>query len=246
MIRQRNAWDSVAVTMVFLLCTSFCLMSSAQTFPLRATETTESQPTAPKPLRSFDSSFIDRTVDPCNDFYKFACGNWTRANPVPADEERVWISGQMNDRNFYLLYAELKQASISPATPLQRQYGAFFTACMDADQANTLGRTPLALTMTAIQALADKRDLARFLGDSRYLGQGLFTLTVEQDEKDSQKQLPTLRQAGLTLPTPEYYLSNDERQRATLVRTEAISRASSDYSGMGRIKRLSRHKTWSK
>ncbi len=217
MIRQRNAWDSVAVTMVFLLFTSFCLMSSAQTFPLRATETTESQPTAPKPLRSFDSSFIDRTVDPCNDFYKFACGNWTRANPVPADEERVWISGQMNDRNFYLLYAELKQASVSPATQLQRQYGTFFTACMDADQANTLGRTPLALTMTAIQALADKRDLARFLGDSRYLGQGLFTLTVEQDEKDSQKQLPTLRQAGLTLPTPEYYLSNDERQRATLV-----------------------------
>ncbi len=215
-LHQRVAWKNVVV-MALLLLTSFGPTSSAQTLPPQTSEPTDSQPTAPRTLHSFDASLIDRTVDPCHDFYKFACGSWTKANPVPGDEERVWISGQMNDRNFYLLYTELKQASVSPATPLQRQYGTFFAACMNVDQANTLGKAPLEPTLTAIQAIADKRELARFLGDQRYLGRGWFTLTVEQDERDSRKQLPTLRQAGLTLPTPDYYLSGDERQTATLI-----------------------------
>jgi putative endopeptidase len=177
---------------------------------------TKDLPIAPKALRSLDPSFIDTAVNPCDDFYKYACGTWVKENPVPPDQERVFIGSQMDDRDFYLLYVQLKRAAESSSTPLQRQYGTFFGACMNADQANLLGTKPLQSTLTAIDSIASKAHVAEFLGNRKFLGAGFFSLTVEQDDKDAQKQNPTLRQAGLTIPTPDYYLHTDDQQAATL------------------------------
>ena len=66
-------------------------------------------------------------------FYKYACGGWTKANPVPADQERVMVFGQMNDRDFYLIYQQLRQAAEAPATLLQKQYGTFYAECVDTE-----------------------------------------------------------------------------------------------------------------
>ena len=37
---------------------------------------------------SLDTQFLDRSADPCVDFYKFACGNWNKLNPIPPDQAR--------------------------------------------------------------------------------------------------------------------------------------------------------------
>ena len=73
------------------------------------------------------------------------------------------------------------------------------------------------------QALRSKGEQARPLSDSRYLARGFLTLTVEQDAKDSEKQLSTVRQAGLTLPAPDYYLSGDAGRRPPCPTTGSIS-----------------------
>ncbi len=199
--RAHTRW---LLALALALFFGIALQLTAQTANLTATE---SAPAAVPPmLQAFNTAWIDKAVDPCTDFYRFACGNWLKANPLPADQERIMVFGQMNDRNFYLLYKQLHQAAVSPSTPLERQYGAFFAACMDADQANALGSKPLQPTLQAIDALTDKAQLAAFLSDKRYLGEVFFTFTVEQDDKDAQQQIPTLQQGGLTLPGPGDYL----------------------------------------
>lgn len=183
---------------------------------LLSAQQAEKSPVAPKALHSMETSFIDLDVNPCEDFYKYARGGWIKQNPVPPDQERVAVFLQTDDQNEYRLYLQLKAAAASPRIPLQKQYGTFYAACMNTTQSDSLGTKPLQPTLAAIDALRNKSQIAGFLGNQNLLGAGLFSPTVTQDDKDAQKQSPTLRQGGLTLPTPDYYLQTGDRQAATL------------------------------
>ena len=168
-----------------------------------------SKPTEPRAIKSFDPAAIDKTADPCVDFYQYACGNWVKNNPIPADQV-IWARSfsQLRERNRYLLWQELDAAAKDPKTPLQKQYGDYFAACMNTTLVDERGLKPLEPAFQRIDALKDAHYLAPLIGDLASEGSPapLFDFDVEQDEKNSSKQIATISQSGLSLPDRDYYL----------------------------------------
>jgi putative endopeptidase len=193
-----------------LLSSGLCLGQS-----LVLTDTASGPTKEPTKPISFDLSAIDKTADPCVDFYQYACGNWKKNNPTPADQVRWGRFNELAERNNYLLYADLKAAADAPKTPLQKKYGDYFAACMNVEEADKLGVKPIEAELSTIGALNDKKQLAALNVElwKTFGGALIFGVGVQQDQKDSTQQILSTGQGGLTLPDRDYYLTDDARSK---------------------------------
>ncbi len=168
---------------------------------------------------SLDVTAMDRTADPCVDFFQFACGGWVRNNPIPPDQSNWSAYGKMQDENRALLRALLEHAGKGGAsrTPNQQKIGDYYAACMDEPAIEARGASPLTPQLDAIAHMTSIPDMATIVADShrRMLVRGpvLFAVGAEQDAKDSTETIASVDQGGLGLPDRDYYLKDDAKSK---------------------------------
>ena len=167
-------------------------------------------------------TYIDKSVRPEDDFYRYAVGSWIRRNPIPSDKSRWGAFDELDEYNYHRLHRFLERAARHKRNArfsVEREVGAFYASAMDLARRNRLGFRPIISQLHRIDRVRTAHDLMLVLGDFHNWGiPALFETTVNPDKKNSKVYALYLQQAGLSLPDREYYLAPTFRRQRTAFR----------------------------
>jgi endothelin-converting enzyme/putative endopeptidase len=183
-----------------------CRFACAQETPLRELPYTP----------SLEMKFVDKTVDPCVDFYKYSCGQWNKINPIPADQSRWDVYGKMDDENARYLWGILEQASKAGVerSANEQKIGDYFGACMNLPAIDKASSQPIAAELARIAALKSVGDIAGYVAVEHRSGVNtnvLFRFSAEPDLDNSTQMLANASAGGLGLPDRDYYTKADAK-----------------------------------
>src|SRR5262249_6694147 len=158
-----------------------------------------------------DLASLDRTADPCGDFYQFACGGWMARHPIPSDRAQWATFDELQERNNQKLREILEEAQAHP-TEETRKIGNYYASCMDETGIDARGVMPLQPELNRIASLKNRAGLPSLLAALHPIGTAAFFFTSSApDIDDASVQLAGIYPAGLGLPDRDYYFRDDAR-----------------------------------
>jgi putative endopeptidase len=166
------------------------------------------------PGSGVDLNAIDKTVSPCTNFYRYACGTWIKNNPLPSDQSRWNRFNELAAHNEEVERKILEEAAAPnlARTPLQQKIGGYYAACMDESAIDRKGVAPLKPTLNRIAALKSLDQLTgeviRLHRESIHV---FFSLRSAPDEKNAEKYIANISQGGIAMPDRDYYLNEDAK-----------------------------------
>ncbi|WP_433934318.1 M13 family metallopeptidase [Sorangium cellulosum] len=164
-----------------------------------------------------DESALDRSANPCEDFYQFACGGWLAKASIPGDEP-YWMRSfnEIEKRNEAELRRILEEsAQAGDRDPVSKKIGAYYGACMDEAAVEAAGVKPIADLLAKARRVRDAKSVGALVTELHGRGiWALFDIAAAQDMKDATRVIAQLDQSGLGLPDRDYYLNEDDKSKA--------------------------------
>lgn len=169
---------------------------------------------------------MDRSIQPGDDFYRYANGEWLQKTVIPPDRAGLSVFAQLDDLSKHRVVALIEDlVKSSPTDEGERKIADLYRSYMDEPGIEAKGLKPLQVEFAAINAIHDKRDLARALGAqlradedplnfTNYHTANFLGLWSAPGFDDPDHYMAYLLQGGIELPDREYYLSDSQAMRS--------------------------------
>jgi putative endopeptidase len=161
------------------------------------------------------ASDLDRTADPCTDFYAYANGAWRTANPIPASMRRWsrrWQAGETAKDRLKEILDEVSARKDWPSASVEQLIGDFYGGCMDQAQSDQRGIAPIQPLLAEIDKLRAPADVGRMIARLHAIGIAVpFGLFGNSDLHTPTDVVAWVAASGLGLPDRDYYLKPEPR-----------------------------------
>ncbi|WP_396156489.1 M13 family metallopeptidase [Flavobacterium sp.] len=173
------------------------------------------QTNAQQKTPGINTSLMDKSVSPKDDFFKFVNGTWLKNTDIPADKTRWGSFDELRQNTDKDALAILKEAAKNPKYASNTDQGkaiSMYKAAMDTVARNKQGITPIKPYLAKIDAVKSIKDLQKLMieEEAKGGGVGFFGFSIGADDKNSTKNSVSLGVGGLGLPDRDYYVSDDK------------------------------------
>jgi putative endopeptidase len=162
----------------------------------------------------FSVDMLDKSIDPCNDFYAYACSKWLARNPIPSDRPSWGRFDELQQRGQFVVRDILEKAAVDRPgrTASEQKIGDYYASCMDESAIEKAGSKPLQQDFDSIAKIKSKEELTKEVVRLHREGADvLFGFDSGSDFKNASQIIAQVDQGGLGMPDRDYYFKNDPK-----------------------------------
>ena len=168
--------------------------------------------------KPIDSSNMDPSVKPADDFFLYANGGWIKRTEIPPEYSRWGSFNQLIEHNNDALHVIAEKAAKTKSDPKtapeMQKVGDYYASGMDEKTIEAMRTKPLQDELTKIDNLKDRQDVLKEIAHLHVNGvNAFFNFASGQDDKDSTREIAQAVQGGLGMPDRDYYTKDDDASK---------------------------------